>query len=483
VQLELSELLNEVHFSDAFPRGFMDFYKAWAKRKNEYGIFVQFTHRGDTLDRSSVQSPDHSDPVGNYAYPLRYVIDHPSDIWYGHGARYVRVLKDKSRHPVTLSSLSYYRAQQYLTDVGLSRAYDLAGRLFPDKAKGVTAPGKLFMSCVLFDFEKCEISRHRGKYKMEKQATRSSAEQTALLRTMGIDSLEDQANREPTQIVFLTPQSFQVLATYRMADPYHKGRVGVNVTDAPDRLMQKFAAALAAEMGDQLIDHEGKRIWWTKGGREITLEDRDTSLEARMAANNAGRLKFGGKMHKMYKKTGRHEIVARIESERGYFLERLSHTLEDAVKEFRTRWNRESVDNGERYTRARRDAEKEAEQRARWDAQYAKEEAWARDGWADLCTAYARVAAKYDLEPRTLPPLEAILTSTSPNEHATKFPAHRAQQTLNMLSLGREMRGVELNSAVTAAGHALGELNEKVPNDQRHIHRRLLQWAPDPSDY
>ena len=87
--------INEIHYQDKFSKGFLDFRKKWNKKKNQsYTYYVQFTNaKGDVLDRTSYEDTNHSDPVGNYGYPLKYVIDYPMDIWYGVNARHLRVLE------------------------------------------------------------------------------------------------------------------------------------------------------------------------------------------------------------------------------------------------------------------------------------------------------------------------------------------------------------------------------------------------------
>jgi hypothetical protein len=96
----------EIHYKDKYNDEYEKFRKEWSKYKNRHGYYVQFTnYKNDMLDKTSYASTDHTDPKGNYAYPLKYVLDYPMDIWYGANAKYLRVLKDKSKNILYLNDI------------------------------------------------------------------------------------------------------------------------------------------------------------------------------------------------------------------------------------------------------------------------------------------------------------------------------------------------------------------------------------------
>jgi GNAT superfamily N-acetyltransferase len=403
----LADRLLEVHYTDVYPKGFQQFIKEWRGKKGSYDLYVQFTNKGDVLDRSSVAVPDHQDPTGNYGYPLKYVIDHPADIWYGHGAKYVRVLQDNSRKRLNLSSLNQYTADNLLYKIGSS--WSEAAKLFPDKAKGVTAPGKLFFAMLQIDLPKCEFESRGRRRVLSKQVFRSSAEQTKMLLSLGYDAVEDDAknisqaainDREPQQIAFLTPTAFKVLASYRMSDP-EPGR-GTRVSDDNDRLPRRIAALTAAVMGDKIKEHaDNADVFWTHAGREIAVTGVDTSLPYRMA-----HLKIGQKKHKMFRKSNRYRFDVKVSSERGTFSFSIwsDDKVQDGIDQFASQWRAaEGKTDGPRHSKASRAAEKEAAALETRMAEEEAEEAEAAEHWPDICKRYAELTHVAGLKPASLP--------------------------------------------------------------------------------
>lgn len=408
--------LFEVNFRDAWPKGFSEFYDKWKGKKKQWDLYVRFDN-GNTMD--SLHGPPskrttHSDMQGVYAYPLSYVIDHPGDIWYGHNSRLLKVIQDTSKKKVRLSSLTRSRADSLLWGANLPDL-DTMAKYFPERAKGVTAPGKLFMSAVQMDISGADsprdikIKRRNGREVAEPKV-RSSEEQTALFRKMGIDALEDDASsinqaaindREPQQICWLTTSSFKVLETFRLSDP--KAHHPQDTFD-DDRLLLKVAALLAQAMDDKLVpgrtmdDHHR---YWTKGGRLITLEAKDTSLSWRM--NN---LKMGQKKHKMYRKNDKTSIRGDVQSERGKFPILIfdDGKVNDAVAQFASSWSmRRGTDNGERWTKAAYiKAEQEAKE-AYWKEQEVKERADLLRRWPTIEREFNAIADHYGLP--HMPPL------------------------------------------------------------------------------
>ena len=134
--------LTEMHIEDKASPGFRKFLEKYRDRKDEKGLFIQFTYPRDPMDKrfagqamdkrdpysSDVNDltalkyatgvevgkllkdkehikklkladptmyvePIHKDPVGLYAYPIDYVVDHPLDIAYGSDMKALRVVK------------------------------------------------------------------------------------------------------------------------------------------------------------------------------------------------------------------------------------------------------------------------------------------------------------------------------------------------------------------------------------------------------
>ena len=138
------DLVNEIHVEDSGSPGFRAFLKKWKSKADDRTLFVQFTKPrpegdkrfvgslgpkkdpykndpeipGDPKDDEDTQhekanrakehlkklgvedktlyrEPNHSDPIGVYAYPLNYVVHHPHDIQYGADMEILRVIKVK----------------------------------------------------------------------------------------------------------------------------------------------------------------------------------------------------------------------------------------------------------------------------------------------------------------------------------------------------------------------------------------------------
>ena len=370
-QIIESDTLQEVHWSEVWPKGFHQLIKEW-KGKHTYGLYIQFTNEptGDTSHKAAFQTPSHSDPIGVYAYPMEYVIKHPADIWYGHGTSRARVLRDKSKNLTRLDTMSWNDAERLLWRANLSHLIKPAKRAYPDRAKGVTAPGKIFMSCIQMDLDKGPTGENWGKKKYD---VRTGAEQTKLLRKCGVDALLDKASRhsqasindrEPWQIVFLTPQAFEVVTTYRLSDPRAAGHTDATARNRIDKLQRKLAAGLCDAMGDRLSgEHDSTGLagwtrWWTKDGRVIETLDEDTSLNARFAANVH-------KPHRMSTKSTPHKIAIVVKSERGEWKGWMwpDEKSGKILTEFNSWWaSNAGKDSGKKYSKEQAKEEHDREQ-------------------------------------------------------------------------------------------------------------------------
>lgn len=323
--------LQEVHYTDKYSKRFDEFRKKYRKAK---GLYVQFTnHAGDVLERNPYGDPNHSDPVGVYGYPIEYVINNPSDIWYGSDAQFLRVLETTDhRKTLLVSSMQMWQTYDYLRQAFGWRVSEIDEKIgllkkIRDDIKGVTAPGKIFFALIQLDFdngERVEHQYHSRKWHI-KPKVRPGKEQTALLSKLGIWALEDRStnikqavvnDREPQQIIYLNRHAFKVKEVFRMSDA--AGNVGV--TNRPEKKERPLAAAIADAIDDKLIqgpersNRAGWSAYWTKKGRRIDLYFNDESVQWKMK-----NLKLGQKPHKMHKLYDSHSVKVKIVSEYGNY--------------------------------------------------------------------------------------------------------------------------------------------------------------------
>lgn len=312
------EFLNEVHWTDSYPKGFHEFRKKYLKiSKTPEGknLYVQFTsHQNDDMSKTGYDSPDHHDPKGIYAYHLSYVVNHPSDVWYGKSAKYLRVLENKAKNKVVLNHMNRSDAFRYLYRMGLdANLLDYAIKTF--KIKGSNQIGKAFVMVFQQEFEK-EPTYHDldTKKKRPNFPVRSNQEQTRLLLKAGIDALKDSSTRdsqaainerEPEQIVFLHRSAFNVKEVYFLRQDKQ-----YLVKDSPDKEnAKKLASLIFDKLNDRIINWEDK-LFFSKKGRKLTV-----NFE-RSASSMQGR-KMGQKLHKDYKFHDEFRTQVELVSERG----------------------------------------------------------------------------------------------------------------------------------------------------------------------
>jgi hypothetical protein len=351
-------LISEVHFSDMYPKGFVEFYNKWEKRKNDTSLYVRFDggKTTDILSKDSSKKLDHEDMMGVYAYPLKYVIDHPADIWYGHNSPILKIIKDKSRRKLILNDIGYGEALNLLRKAGVQSSYDEAEKHYPERSKGKNSIAKLFLSAIQMDFSNAESpprKRFGVRPAYKKPTVRSGQEQTKLFLKMGVDAVEDKSknikdaiinDREPEQICWFTPISYEILETFVMS---HKKR-RPNVLFNPDRLKKKFAAGIATIMNDKIVNNDESNNFWTKNERLIQISATDASIRWRM--NN---LKVGQKPHRFVKKESPNVLTAKIFTERGDFSSELwASDLSTTLGMFKRKFEASSgIDNGKKYTK------------------------------------------------------------------------------------------------------------------------------------
>lgn len=316
-----------VHFTDLYPSSFLDFRKKYLKHKDRsYHLYVQFTnHMSDSLHKKAYDDPDHSDPVAIYAYPIKYVLTHPADIWYGRTAKYMRVLENTSKKPLYLKEInSESQCRSMLFRAGfddIEKKMKLVRKHYKHRTSGPNTWAKTFMSVMQLDLDK-PIEKDYGKLEFP---LRSGKEQTDLFLKMGYDALIDDSrnnnqaiinDREPEQIAFLKRNAFKVVEVFHLR---RKETDKILTYTGPDDVERKLAAGLAKVMDDSLASDSpersnlgGRSLYWTKKGRRIGISfiRPQTYYEGK---------KLGEKKHKEDKLHTSHQTQVEIQSEYGTY--------------------------------------------------------------------------------------------------------------------------------------------------------------------
>lgn len=364
--------INEIHYTDYYGKNFEVFRKKYSKLKKDRSLFVQFTnHMTDVLEKKPYADPSHRDPIAIYGYPLWYVVDYPADIWYGSRSKYLRVLKNVSESKtLILNYVDYTDAKNYLRRAGLSDALlDIAIKRLKIPRNSYQM-AKAFFAVVQHDFEQPE------------NKVRSGIEQTAILKRMGFDAIEDRStsdkkaiinDREPCQIAFLTPQSFEVLEIFDLGMSNVSSQhivSNVGTSRSPHiKNERKLAALIAQAMGDKIIEQDLERYqrggghseYYTKYGRSIRIEF--TFQPSYMRTR-----RIGQKKHKEYKLSDHFDSRVTIKGEKPE-LSLLFHSelkFSEIAKRVANAWNKsESLPEFKHYTyeRVKEDERLAAEKR------------------------------------------------------------------------------------------------------------------------
>jgi len=336
------KLLQEINPSDQYGGEWDNFVKKYKKFKKDNTLFVQFTNfaTGNNLEKKAYDNPDHSDPIGTYGYPLKYVLDYPGDVWYGANAKYIRVLKNRfPDKTIQLQYLTSYRVQSYLKmmfseDKNIYHFFGRANSHLEMENKKIkhlrsfqeVLPARIFFYIIQHDMEKYNDAHHNYEFL-------SGKEQTSLLRKTGMYAIEDRAKneklsiinpREPEQIIFLYPQAYTILDTYQLQG---KKDIILSTNDINSYTnYRKIAFLVAKELGETfrpsspfggikfrgytLPDSYGK--YFTKEGTEIKVCSEDLSLSYRM-----NHFSSGYKHHKLNKKINPHVYKVSILGPKG----------------------------------------------------------------------------------------------------------------------------------------------------------------------
>lgn len=364
--MKINELLTEVHWTDIYPKNFQVFRKKYLKllrEKKAYNLFVQFSNYADnTLNRVAYNGDkvNHSDMVGIYSYPIEYVLTHPSDVWYGSGARYMRILEDHSKNSLYLSDINTEnKVERTLNNMGFNykeimNSIAIAKKVFKRRNTGTNKFAKLFLSCVQMDL----LSPPIDDGKTPTYETRTGADQTKLLRNAGYDAIVDTSktnklaiinDREPEQTVFLTRNAFRVIEVIDLRGGIPEKDLSGMVTNNPDTtsITRPFASKLAEVMdGDKIKEWAGDakirknmdasyRYYWTVKGRRISIDfERPNSYYVNK--------KLGEKKHRVSKLSNEWMTKIEVKTELGDIKIHGSSdtTFDEMVSVMQSNWNR-----------------------------------------------------------------------------------------------------------------------------------------------
>lgn len=341
--------LSEVHYEDAYHKSFLEFRKKYIKFKNKSNLFVNFTNfANDVTLRNPHPKTNHSDPVGVYAYPLKYVIDYPGDIKYGNSAKYLRVIENLGKmDTVWLQYMYRWQAENYLSKAGLNpKDMDRIQKIKKHKSNK-SQIGKQFFDCIQIDLSKTTTVDGWGKINYH---MRSSKEQTDLLLKMGIDVVIDTAKNasmaivnahEPEQAIFLTRHSFKVKEIFTIGQDER-----FMVSTTPDKsLRRKLASEILAAMGDKIKeaieDNLDDSTFFSVKGQKLNVAFKHI-ITKQMMDRPMGLMK----KHKEFKWDNNHETVLTITGPNGtlkrkYFSD---DKFKNIVPDFVDNYNRSEKD-------------------------------------------------------------------------------------------------------------------------------------------
>ena len=332
---ESTSQLTEMHYEDFYSKQFVEFRRKYSKMKKDTSYFVNFNNFYDNvLDKRVSPKQDHSDPAAIYAYPLKYVIDHPMDIRYGRNAKFLRVIKVNHGGILHVQWLD-------MSDMNrmFKQANKLPGRVFEDlipllkKHYNMTHPQSLWFKVMQLSSEGIQKLVDHYSNRKTKNTTldiRSfvlkPAQQTQMFRNLGFNAIEDRASNskkaavnawEPEQIVILDRDAFEIVEVFELGKAIKSNdEFIVNTTDAyEDTFIRRIAAGIAKNMGDSLLSNNAARsnrggyaVHYTKNGRRIRIGIENTQ--------NIDNLKFGEKVHKLHKTTDLNVFKIEIISEK-----------------------------------------------------------------------------------------------------------------------------------------------------------------------
>lgn len=333
----------EIHYKAKFNDEFQEFRKKWNKYKSGYTYWVQFSNfKSDKLDKSIHNSPDHTDPIGNYAYPLRYVIDYPMDIWYGSDAKYLRVLENKAKNILYLNEIKTKDDCLWeMSNIFPGNLRDMEEMIKPirkyhsNRVSGSNKWAKTFFQMLQVEYS----DEHEDGFRI-----RSGEEQTKMLLKAGYDAIIDESrsinsaiinDREPNQIIFLKPTSFKVIEVYNLGGKGDSYVVSKDYNKFGRKILSKVLNIMD---GDKIKNSGSKSLsettFYTVDGRKAYIEvsEDDTSYR--------NDIKIGQKPHKLHKLHDGHSVKINIETEYGDFHVKMysDEELKDFLNDVETSW-------------------------------------------------------------------------------------------------------------------------------------------------
>lgn len=380
-------MINEAHYEDIYPKQFTVFRKKYLKIKSRYHLYVQFSNHADnTLQKSAYDSPNHSDPVGIYGYPLDYVLKHPADIWYGKNAKFLRVLESKNTGE-TLDLQYDIRTQDEAVNILFKMGYR-----FNEAEKLLKRASKAFRHKAPNKWAKCFLSvvqMEKFGDDGEEKKVRPGREQTALFKKAGYKAIRDTAktakkavmnDREPEQIVFLTRDMFDVIDVYTLQKPTGE-EAYLNEPGVGDEYIKKIAKQVAFVIGDTITEGPetsnlgGWKYFWTKKGRRIEVM---TAKPSNYYENieKKGYTFSMSKPHRYSKLSSHEETWINVRSERGEFERHFmsDEKIKDMLSEVSQDWR--ELDNASDWQPETKDSflEKEKQKRIKQYEERRKQE-------------------------------------------------------------------------------------------------------------
>jgi hypothetical protein len=342
--------LFELYYSDVFSKNFITFREKYNKLKNNKNLYVQFTnYKGDVLDRTAILNPSHSDPTGNYAYPLKYVIEHPSDLWYGMDAKHIRILEKTSSCNTLVLNHIHTELDCIMEAIKLKKEWKKFNitqfiYIIQKEYKYKVLPknsgywGRVFFQILQVDLE--------NKNEKEEYRIRTSEEQTKLLLNGGWNAIEDISkkdsvaiinSREPEQICFLDRKSFTVKEIFNLTDNKNKG-VASHFNPSDSNIPKKWAVSIFEMMDDKLVGSYYNTFYSMKG-REVLIDFKKQKSYYDK--------KIGQKFHKANKLNDENSVKIKITTEKGNIINSFDEDEKfyDILKTLKDEWN--SIKNNE----------------------------------------------------------------------------------------------------------------------------------------
>lgn len=365
------DFIFEIHYTDMFSKKFQEFRTKYLKNNN-YNLYVQFTNfKGDKIDKTAYDSPDHHDPVGNYAYPLKYVLNNPADIWYGVNANYIRIL-ERTENCKTLN-INLINSEDRCIDY-----------IFKLNKKSSLSEVKTKIDKVKKNYSNKILPKNSGYWgrvflqvlqvenlDMMNSKIRSSIEQTNILLKAGWDAIEESSkndstaiinSREPEQICFLNRKSFNIYDIIQLKGDL---KSELSVYFDPNELLTRKWASLVFNIFDDKIkevhDKTTTPIWYSVKGREMKLYF--TKPDSYYQNRN-----FGQKLHKANKLFDENSVNIIIKTEKGTinYSTDSNITLDNILKDIKDEWNiiknNKNIENWIPRTNKLRILEEEAKQ-------------------------------------------------------------------------------------------------------------------------